>query len=361
MISALSLGEDMGALPLALLHKAAAAPTVTAPPDRRRAWRGRDLAADSVRFPLTADINREIAAAMAHIRANGLDLDTVEQEDFRVPAFARHVPGLHRQLDDGAGVLILSGIELDPYADAESGIIAWGLANYLGRPIRQGLKKDRRLFSVTNHGSGYGDPTRIGATTAESRPHTDNGCLEPRPPCYIGLMCVRAAQTGGASRVLSAETVHAEFAARRPDLLVLLYQPWHFRPPQLHTWPAGPKTIVKPIFEHVRGELHVHYARVMIEPGMELAGIPLDARQSAALDLLDELLADDELAFVHELRRGEFLFTNNLTTLHGRTTFADGEPGQRRLLQRIWLWRRHHGPGIDPAALDREELATVSA
>jgi alpha-ketoglutarate-dependent taurine dioxygenase len=347
----------MGALPLALLHKAAAAPALPAPANPQRVWRSGDLAPQSVLFPLAPDVNREIAAAIDHIRANGLDLDTVEQEDFRLPGFARMVDRLRHALDEGAGIAILDDIALDACSDAETAIIAWGLANYLGRPIRQGLKKDRRLFSVTNHGSGYGDPTRIGATTAESRPHTDNGCLEPRPPCYIGLMCVQAAREGGASRVLAAETVHAEFAARRPDLLALLYQPWHFRPPQLHTWPAGPQTIVKPIFERVGGELQVHYARVMIEPGMELAGAPLDARQREALDLLDELLADDRLAFVHRLQRGQFLFTNNLTTLHGRTAFADGaQAEQRRLLQRLWLWRRHRGPGTDPAALDRAEL-----
>jgi alpha-ketoglutarate-dependent taurine dioxygenase len=101
---------------------------------------------------------------------------------------------------------------------------------------------------------------------------------------------------------------------------------------------------------------------VMIEPGMELAGTPIDARQRAALDLLDEILVDDEFAFVHTLRRGEFLFTNNLTTLHGRTAFEDrADAGKRRLLQRIWLWRRHRGPGIDPAALDREELSAMAS
>ena len=322
-----------------------------------RGWNASVAARPEIFFDIDAATNGEIAAAMAFVRANGLDLDSVEQEDFRIPRFARHVGELRRRLDDGIGILVLRGIDLEPYGDAETGIIAWGLANYLGRPIRQALKRDRRLFSVTDKGSGYGDPTRIGATTAESRPHTDNGCLEPRPPCYIGLLCVHQAMNGGTSRVLSAVTVHNEFLRRRPDLIGLLYQPFHFRPPQLHAWPQGPATIVKPIFERAADGLRIHYARVMVEPGMAMAGTPLDARQREALDLLDEILADDSLAFVHTLRRGEFLLINNLATVHGRGAYEDVPRGnERRLLQRIWLWRRHVGPGLDPAALDAQDF-----
>lgn len=301
--------------------------------------------------------NREIRAAMEFVRANGLNLETVEQEDFRVPRFARAVPELRRRLDSGCGIVVLRGIDLDPYDDGETGVVTWGLGNYIGRPIRQALARDRRLFSVTDRGSGYGDPTRIGATTAESRPHTDNGCLEPRPPCYIGLLCVHQAASGGTSSVLSAVTVHNTFLRDRPDLIGLLYEPFHFKPPQLHAWPKGPATIVKPIFERVDGELRIHYARVMVEPGMAMAGTPLTARQREALDLLDDILARDDLAFAHALQRGEFLVINNLTTVHGRGAYADApQANGRRLLQRIWLWRRHVGPGLDPVALDALEF-----
>ena len=46
---------------------------------------------------------------------------------------------------------------------------------------------------------------------------------------------------------------------------------------------------------------------------------------------------------------------NNLVLLHGREAFSAGSGG--RTLKRIWMWRRHIGPGTDPAALDMEELA----
>jgi alpha-ketoglutarate-dependent taurine dioxygenase len=326
---------------------------------RAWAWRRADLE------PLERTIFRvapfgtdaEIARAVSTIRANGLSLDTVEQEDFRIPSFARDVAALQRALDDGPGIVVLRGLELDSYDDGETGIIAWGLGNYLGRPMRQGLIRDRRLFTVTDRGAANRDPTRLGASNKLSRMHTDNGCLEPRPPCYVGLLCVRAAQAGGASRVAAAATLHEQMLAECPDLLAELYRPFHFLPPQLHTWPAGPQTIVKPIFEHVDGAVRIHYARVMIEPGMELAGTPLTARQRAALDALDAVMERPELFVEFGLERGDFMITNNLQTIHGRAAYSDGDDdATRRMLKRVWMWRRHVGPGVDPVALDHAEL-----
>lgn len=304
---------------------------------------------------LGAAANRQLRDGLAFCRANGLTLDTVEQEDLRLPAFAPAVAGLRRRLDDGPGLVVITGIDLDGLDDGESGIVAWTLGNYLGRPVRQGLSADRRLFTVADRGDANTDPTRIGASAQRSRLHSDNGCLEPRPPAYIGLLCVQPSRLGGDSEVIAADTLHDVIAAERPDLLPLYFERWHFLPPRLHTWPAGSPTIVKPILERVGGELHVHYARVMIEPGMSRAGTPLDARQREALDFLDSLLDRDDLLFRHRLARGEMLVTNNLRTLHGRGAFTDdGEA--RRCLKRVWMWRRHRGPGDDPAALDLSEL-----
>ncbi len=312
---------------------------------------------------LPAATNAELRVALAHVAANNLDLDTVEQEDIRLPSLAREAGRLRALLDDGPGFFVLRGIDLSGLDDEQAGIVAWGIANYLGRPVRQGLRRDRRLFTVTDAGRANNDPTRIGASSRESRPHTDNGCLEPRPPCAIGLLCVSDALAGGESWVVSAATIHNEMWRHRPDLAALLHQGFHFLPPHLHTWPAGPKTIVKPILEAVPrpgqpAETRVHYARVMVEPGMALAGTPLTPLQIEALDLLDTLIQRPDLGFSHRLQPGECLFVNNLVNLHGRAAYADDAEGagKRRVLKRLWMWRRHVGAGVDPAALDLAEL-----
>ena len=53
--------------------------------------------------------------------------------------------------------------------------------------MRQGIDHDLRLFTVADKGEANSDPTRIGASAKRSAKHSDNGCLEPRPPCYLGL------------------------------------------------------------------------------------------------------------------------------------------------------------------------------
>ena len=322
-----------------------------------RAWRAADLAAESqsLMHDLSDEVLTEIDAAVVRARANGLTPDTVEQEDFRLPAFARAVPALREQLDSGRGFFVLRGVDVHGYSEAEVEMIGWALANYLGQPIRQGIDRDRRFFTVSDKGAANTDPTRIGASAQRSRAHSDNGCLEPRPPCYLGLFCYRSAVEGGESTLIMARTIHEVFAAERPDLLPLLFDTYHFRAPQAHVWPDRGPTVQKPILEVTQGELRIHYARVMIEPGMEMAGTPLSDRQREALDFLDEVLERPALNYRHLLREGEMLVINNLVMLHGRDAFAGGSGG--RTLKRYWMWRRHWGAGTDPVALDMEEYA----
>lgn len=321
-----------------------------------RAWNRQSLSSSSVFFDLKGTALPEIDRCLGFAHANGLTVDNVEQEDFRVPSFAADVGGIQAQLDHGVGIAVLRGLDPSTFSESDAEIIAWGLCNYLGRPVRQGIATDRRLFTVSDRGAANTDPTRIGASAKRSAKHSDNGCLEPRPPCYIGLLCYRAASHGGDSTVISARTIFDTIQQERPDLLPLYFERYHFRSPQLHVWPSGGPTIQKPIMELSHGELRIHYARVMVEPGMELAGTPLDARQREALDFLDEVIERPELCFRHALEPGEILLVNNLVMLHGREAFAPGAAGGR-ILKRIWMWRRHIGAGVDPVALDLEELS----
>lgn len=322
-----------------------------------RLWT-RDILAeetDSVFYEVSPAASEQIDAGLAFCSANGLTVDTVEQEDIRLPAYARDVDDLRQRLDTGRGFVVLRGIG-SGRSESEAEIVAWALCNYLGQPIRQGIDKDRRLFTVADKGRDNTDPTRIGASAKRSPKHSDNGCLEPRPPCYLGLFCYRAAPSGGDSTLISARTILETIARERPAMLPVFFDRYHFRAPQAHVWPSRGPTVVKPIFEVVRGELQIHYARVMIEPGMEMAGTPLNDSQRQALDYLDEILERPELNFRYVLRPGELLVLNNLALLHGREAFPPGAGGERNL-KRFWMWRRHVGPGVDPVRLDMEEFA----
>ena len=317
-----------------------------------RDWTRADLDArqDEIVRTVPAALNAEIAEMLARIRRQGLTLDTVETEDTLLPALAALVPQLCAELDKGSGVTVLKGIAVEGLESEEASIVAYAIGNHLGRIMRQGISTDRRIFTVTNTGAETTDPIRIGATAKRSAMHSDNGCLERRAADYLGLLCVENAAAGGESTLVSGQTLYRAILAERPDLLPHFHRAWYFLPPRLHTWPEGPATIEKPIFDTEDGELFVHYARVMIEPGQAKAGAPLNEEERAAFDWFDALLERDEIVWTYTLTPGDLLLTHNLATLHGRLAFTD-DGSKRRVLKRIWMRQRGHGVRDDPANL----------
>ena len=322
-----------------------------------RCWRGKDLTAKSgiIHFHLSPKIRDEIIDSLAFVRANSLTLNTITQEDFRLPTLAREMPELRQRLDQGLGFVVIHTDLAETLSEQEFEILGWAICNYFGQIMRQGIDHDLRLFTVADKGEANSDPTRIGASAKRSAKHSDNGCLEPRPPCYLGLFCYQSSDQGGESTIISAQSILRTIMNERPDLLSHYFQTYHFRAPQSHVWPSKGPTIQKPILEFKNGELMVHYARIMITPGMEMAGEPLSPIQVEALDFLDEVLERPDLNFKTLLRPGDLLVMNNLAFLHGREAFSPGSTGGRNL-KRYWMWRRHMGPGTDPVLLDLAEF-----
>ncbi len=335
------------------------APSGFAPFGPPRAWTRDSLAADEAAlfYDLTPEALRQIEAALQSVRARGLSLETVAQEDIRLPSFATDVPEIRRRLDEGPGFIIVRGLDV---ADREAaGIAYWAIANYLGRVIRQNLT-GARLDTVSDKGEARWDPYRVVDTDGRFEVHTDNAFLEARAPDYLGLLCLAQAKSGGHSLLVSACTLHDEILARHPEYLPRLHEDFHHDLPANQRLPDSPPTKARPIFVRQGGDLVMHYLRLYIDPGMETAGCPLTADERAMLDFVDGLMRRDDLVFQYRLKPGETLFSNNRWTLHGRTAFTDYRKAERRrLLARTWLWRRHLPPGDDPVDLDEAEFGAA--
>ncbi len=324
-----------------------------------RAWRAIDLESRSgdVFFELGDEAREQIRRALPHVRANRFGLPTVEQEDMRLPALAREVPGLRARLDHGLGFFVLRGLPLDELDLEEGQILAWVISNYLGKVIRQNYT-GLRVELLKDQKRSDGDPYRISQTNRFFDFHSDNGVLEPRPPNYIGLTCLRPAKAGGESVLVSSYTLHDEMLARSPELLRVLYGSFHADKPWLQTRAGAEDRPVRyPIFQRRGAELFMRYNRAFLEQGAAKAGVALTGEAVRAFDLLDSLMQREELLFRHVLQRGEMLVANNLGTLHSRTAYVDHDvPGLERQLLRSWMWRRHAHPGTDPVQLDLDEL-----
>jgi len=324
-----------------------------------RAWTRSSLErqATPIFVHLDERAQQEIRAAVEVLGLRNLHVGIMEPEDFRVPSFGRMVPEIRRRLDEAPGFVVIRGIPVQSLTRGQSECVYWGLANYVGRVMRQNLRGER-LDSVRDRGSQISDPYRLIETTKYFLPHTDNGMLEPRWPDYLCLLCLVPAREGGESHLISAYTLLDVLCREHPEYLARLGSAWHIDPPLEQRLPGGPPTWSRPILEVLRGELKIHYLRYYIDPGMQKAGCPLTPLETQMLDYLDRLLQDPELTFAYRLRAGELLIGNNNWTLHGRAQFRDHDEQERkRLLLRIWLWRRHVWPGTDPVDLDAADAA----
>lgn len=334
-------------------------PRLQAPVAFPKAWGAGDLKGreTDIFYDITAAARDEIIAGLEHVRSNGFTLATVEQEDMRLPSLARDVPHLRAVLDHGIGFFVIRGLPLDGLTVEESQILSWSVSNYLGKVIRQNYS-GLRVELLTDKQSNDGDPYRISQTNKFFDFHSDNGVLEPRPPNYIGLLCLQPARTGGESVLVSAYTLHNAVLREMPQALPLLYEDFYADKPKLQTRAGADQDPVKyPIFERHGSDLYMRYNRAFIEAGMQLAGKPLSADQIALLNFLDRCMQTDSMVFRYTLQRGEMLIANNLGTLHSRTAYVDwSEPERHRQLLRSWMWRRHTHPGVDPVQLDLSEL-----
>ena len=209
-----------------------------------------------------------------------------------------------------------------------------------------------RLYSVRDEGysieQDYGATgVRYSKTSEGFHFHTDSApALAGITPAIIGLIALQTAKSGGASVLVSAKSVHDVMLAERPDLLALLYEPFHHdRSSELP--PGESPTLLAPIFRF-DGQLRMRYMRFYIERGHRKATAPLSSGQIEALDFLDSVMDREALHILFHLNRGEMLFVSNEFVLHSRTAFEDhAEPARRRHYARLWLGRETPiGPAV---------------
>ncbi len=154
----------------------------------------------------------------------------------------------------------------------------------------------------------------------------------------VGLFVLRTAKSGGMSIITSSVAIHDEIARTRPDLLEVLYQPFHW------SWqgqevPGTPPHYRQPIFTRQGDAFSCRYVRTHILSAQRFDDVPrLTPLQQEALALLDELAGSERFHFTMMFQPGDIQFLNNHVCLHSRTAFEDHEDeDRRRHLLRMWL------------------------
>jgi hypothetical protein len=260
--------------------------------------------------------------------------------DFDLSAIDADVAAWREEVMNGSGLLILSGFPVDRYSKDELGMIHFGLGTHFGTAMSQSVMGDR-LGHVVNVG-GKDPKERAYRNSTELDMHTD-ACD------VVAMMCLQKAQSGGYSGYVSGISIYNEILERRPELLPVLFEGFHYHRFGEEAPGESPVTEDKiPVFSFRDGLLSVNYLRSYIEMAAEYLQSPLTDEQVAALDLVDEIALDERFALKFITQPGEAVFFNNLTVLHNRTAFEDSaEASKKRHLLRLWLVAQQPRPVND--------------
>jgi len=275
----------------------------------------------------------EIDAAVAAVRARGLDLAAITRDDFPLPRLGPVLDRLRREVVAGRGFVLLRGMRVVSRALEETATAYWGVGAYFGHARSQNAK-GHLLGHVYDLGQG------LSATNPNLRSYaTNEGQKFHIDRCdVVALLCLRRAKSGGLSTIVSSMAVHNEMARRRPDLLDRLYRPLPVD--RRGEVPEGKAPFYEaPVFNEHAGNVSVLYSRLHIGSSQRFPEARrLTSEDVAALDMIGELANDPELRLDMDFQPGDIQFLHNHTILHSRSAYEDWpEIERRRHLLRLWL------------------------
>ena len=229
------------------------------------AWKGADMVGDmSWLHVLSSEAIASLDAALAHVKSRGLSFPNFGKGDFPLAGDVLDLKKHSDELENGRGFLVLRGLPVERYSEADIQIIYYGIGLHMGIPVRQNPKGDL-LGLVMNVGDVTKKTTRVYETNLYLPYHSD-------PSDVVGLLCIRKAMQGGLSSLVSVAAIYNEILQKHPEYLGLYYRTWYFS----HLCEDLPS--LSPIFSHHEGKLSCRYLRQYIELGHEIRNLPSQRR-----------------------------------------------------------------------------------
>lgn len=295
------------------------------------AWRGSAVAdRDDWRHALSEAHVEEIEAALAAARATGKPTGELTASEFPLPSLTNEIRRWRAEIASGRGFQLVSGVPIGRWSEPDAERFFWCLGLHIGQPGGQNPQGDL-LGHVRDTGDDAADPyVRLYRTASNIAYHCDAADV-------VGLLCLRAAQSGGTSRIVSSVSVYNEFLARRPDLVDRLYEPFLL---DVRNEDASGALRYLPIppCRFAEGRLRTFYHSDYFRSVVRHDDVALGDADRAVLDLYEEIASDPALYLDMELAPGEIQFLSNHVVLHARTAYEDPpEPDRRRHLLRLWL------------------------
>jgi hypothetical protein len=298
----------------------------------RSVWRGPgiDYRREGMHL-LTADDVAEVDAALDHLHSLGaVDFPAITPETFPLPRLGAFFARLGDELRRGRGFLLLRGLPRERYTTDDLARIYFGIGAHVGRPLPQ-----------SHQGELLGHVIDVSDIEREARGyHKGGGQPMHSDNCdIVALMCLRAAKSGGASRIASAAAVRNHLAETRPDLLELLYGAYTFRRMDLDaSLGTGVTTKTVTIFSEQSGDFTCNISGFYARNAVHAGDAVMTKQQIEALDEVNRIAASPEFHLDMNIGEGDIQFLNNRVLLHGRTHYEDWpEVERRRHMLRLWL------------------------
>ena len=274
----------------------------------------------------------EIDDALTHLLSqDNLDFPDITPMTFPLARMGDFMRKLPERLATGRGFLMLRGLPREKYSDDDMARIYLGLSSYISKPMVQSY-----LGDVVGHVIDVSD------VEPKSRGYRKGGgLLMHTDSCdIVALMCLRAAISGGESRISSALAVFNEIVEKRPDVFDILEKGLYLKRADedgrhaTRTYSADRVPFITRTDGNVICYLPAGYARLAEKSGER----PYTKEESDALYHVRKVAASSEFYLDMGFKEGDIQFLNNRMIVHGRTDYTDAEaiPDRRHLL-RVWV------------------------
>ncbi len=301
----------------------------------KSAWTRAQMESDkSWAYTLDAAEVKDVKNAVAHAVATGKPLMDITAKDFPLPVLSKRIAMLAEELENGRGFELWRGLPTADWSIDERRTAFWGLGLNLGAPIVQNAAGDLlgNVQDTTGNDPETNANSRFYHTNRAAPFHVDGADV-------VGLMCVNTSQAGGASLVVSSNSIYNALLEKHPDLVPLMYEPLWFDHRGEKNAVTGKPYWVTSIAGWINGKLSLMYLRNFLESGQRYEGAPpLTDAHRRLFDAIDELAESPELCLSMDFKPGDIQWLNNHTSLHSRTGYTDWpEPEKKRWLLRLWL------------------------
>lgn len=285
-------------------------------------WKGEELLNSQYwNYHLTSAEVREIETAINLLRVS-------DSEAISFPQLEKTLQAVVEELENGTGTVLLKGIPVDRYSEAELAQVYLILCQQMGIPIRQ---SNSNWDSPLREQSQFVTHIRAEANSSQNGKQSNDAYkLHTDRYDVLSLLCVRQAREGGENRLASAIAIYNEMQQSHPKIAEDLFKgmPW------LYEGEGG--WIAYPTWQIYQGKFTTQVSSTYPYLSQLVEDAPrLTESHQEGLNLLQEIGSRGAISL--KLEPGDWLMVNNHVVYHARTSWQIESGDYDRLLFRVCL------------------------